>query len=289
MSLLLGVDAGNHSGKVMGMYGTDTYLTTICEWFPQDIKEKFGEDDMEFEIGGRRGFAGTIARYEDEFGEGAMYGDTKAHEDTKIRVLLAIYRYIEKYCPGTEKVSIVTGQPIVSHNDGEKSQIVEMLKGEHSFEVNGRRQKLEIVNVIVGIEGSSSFWGLDTSSQRGKIRIIDVGSGTINCATIVNGKHISRSSGTFNYGTETMSNIGDVEVLSRGVLRSTTQLNWGRDDIIYVCGGVAEDIIPFIKARYPKARVLRPEVKINEGELRELEPKFANSVGYYELAKELLG
>lgn len=59
--LILGVDAGNHSAKTVGLFGTDIYKTNICDWFDRKVEETFGKDDMEFEIGGRKGFAGTIA------------------------------------------------------------------------------------------------------------------------------------------------------------------------------------------------------------------------------------
>lgn len=50
-----------------------------------------------------------------------MYGDSKAHEDTKIRVLLAINRYLDRYCPHFENIAIVTGQPIKRHKQTEKN------------------------------------------------------------------------------------------------------------------------------------------------------------------------
>ena len=87
---MLGVDAGNHKGKVVGPFGVDSFKTNICDWFERNVEEKFGVDDMEFEIGNRKGFAGSIAEHEDDYGNGTRYGDSKAHEDTKIRVLLAI-------------------------------------------------------------------------------------------------------------------------------------------------------------------------------------------------------
>src|SRR5690625_3212821 len=123
--------------KTAGSYGVDNYRTAICDWFRRDFVESFGEDDMEFEIGERKGYAGSIAEHEDVFGGGGMYGDTKAHEDTKIRILLAAYRYREKYCPGFENIKLITGQPIASHNDIEKRKLQEMLQGEHEFIVNG--------------------------------------------------------------------------------------------------------------------------------------------------------
>src|SRR5690554_4638402 len=148
--LILGVDAGNHRAKVAGPFGVDSYRTAICDWFERDIVEDFGAgDDMEFTVNKRKGFAGTLASYEDQYGGGAMYGESKAHEDTLIRVLLAIYRYTSKYCPGANRISIVTGQPIISHNAEEKERLASMLRGKHDFIVNGEKQSVTIEEVGV--------------------------------------------------------------------------------------------------------------------------------------------
>ncbi|WP_081791213.1 hypothetical protein [Lysinibacillus fusiformis] len=104
------------------------------------------------------GFAGTIAQFEDEFGDCTRYGDSKAHEDPKIRVLLAIHRYLNKYCPHIEQVSLVTGQPNIRHKQAEKGAIIKMLKGHQEIKVNGKIRKVLIDQVAVVPEGSGAFW-----------------------------------------------------------------------------------------------------------------------------------
>ena len=115
MTLLLGIDAGNYRAKVVGKYGTDSFRTAIADYRERNVVETFGNDDMVFEIENRKGFAGTLAVYENEYGTASLYGDSKAHEDTKIRVLLALYRYMRKYKLTDDNVKIIVGQPIVSH------------------------------------------------------------------------------------------------------------------------------------------------------------------------------
>lgn len=285
MRLLLGLDAGNHSAKVVGPYGTDTFKTNICDWFERDVVEVFGDDDMEFEINGRKGYAGTIAQYEDEFGNGAMYGDSKAHEDTKIRVLLAIHRYLEKYRLQIYKISIVTGQPISKHNQAEKDLIRNMLEGEHLVTVNGKRRLFEISDVGVSGEGSGAYW---CEPKKGVVRILDIGSGTVNAATIVDNKFINNQSATFNFGVETIKNKYDYATIARGIIRNLTRLKWGKHDTVQICGGISEGIAPFIAEHYPNAEVIRPIIR-NGNEVKLLHPVYANSVGFYELAKGAFG
>lgn len=283
--LILGIDAGNHMAKVAGPYGTDSYRTAICDWFERDIVEIHGTDDMEFDIDGRKGFAGSIAVYEDEFGGGSMFGDTKAHEDTKIRVLLAIYRYGKKYGIDITDVSLVTGQPIVSHKEADKKRIQDMLTGHHRFTVNGDSVTFNIVEVGVGAEGSGAFW---SDVQAGALRIIDIGSGTVNAATIKNKKYINNASDTFNFGMETVNNKEDLAGVARGVIRNTTILKWDRTDKVKVCGGIAKDILPFIEQHYGNAELLQPTLQ--EGSrIVVADPVFANAIGFYKLARNTFG
>jgi plasmid segregation protein ParM len=279
--LILGIDAGNYQAKVAGSYGTDSFRTAICDWFERDVVESFGEDDMEFEVGNRKGFAGTIAVYEDVYGGEAMYGDSKAHDDTKVRVLLAIYRYIKKYDIDTTQISIVVGQPIKKHVREDKKQIQQMLKGTHSFIVNGEHTIISIINVGVAPEGSGSFW---SNPADGTIRIIDVGSGTVNAATVIFNRHVNTASDTFNFGIETIDNKDDLSAIARGIIRGTTRLKWNRSDKVLVCGGIANRIIPFIAEHYHLAQVSSPILKGN-GKVTIAKPTFANAIGFYEIAK----
>ncbi|WP_438310742.1 ParM/StbA family protein [Sporosarcina sp. FA9] len=277
--LLLGVDAGNFMAKTAGPYGVDSYRTAICDWFQRDFVESFGSDDMEFEVDGKKGYAGSIAEHEDVFGGTGMYGDTKAHADTKIRVLLALYRYINRYCPGLDTVSIVTGQPITSHNETEKRKLIDMLQGGHEFSVNNKKQYVYIEEIGIAAEGSGAFW---SNPQMGKVRIIDVGSGTVNVATIIDKKIINNASETFNFGMETVNR--GLDSVATGIIRATTKLRWERNDIVLVCGGVAKDILPYIQTHYPNAQIIQPLLhKINGIEI--VGPVFANAIGNYELSK----
>lgn len=280
--LLIGVDAGNYRAKIAGPYGVDSFRTAVCDWFERDIVEQHGDDDMEFEVDGRRGFAGTIAAQEDIFGVGGMYGESKAHEDTKIRVLLGLYRYLAKYAPNERYVSIVTGQPIKTHKPAEKAIIVDMLRGEHAFIVNGERQLVTIEEVGVAAEGSAAYW---SSPGDGTIRIIDIGSGTINCATIVDKRHINTASATFNFGMETSGASASLPEISRAIVKATTQLKWSRDDVVYICGDAARALLPSLVAHYAQASVMSPILQTANGGVEILEPVYANSVGCYELAR----
>ena len=284
-NVILGVDAGAYMGKVVGPYGTDKFRTNICDYFERDVEETFGNDDMEFEINGRKGFAGTIALYEDEFGTGSMYGDSKAHADTQIRVLLAIYRYLERYCPEVSRVSVVVGQPIKTHKESEKERIKNMLIGVHSPKVNGKTRSFQIDQVGVAAEGSAAFWSKPTDDD---IFIIDCGSGTINAAAIRENKHINNFSDTFNFGTETINKKGDYEGIAQGIIRRTTELKWAKSSKVLICGGSAEELFKYLVKHFSNAEILKPIYKSSNG-VKLLSPIYANANGFYQIAKGVFG
>lgn len=280
---ILSVDGGNNGGKTVGWFGYDYFKTDICDWFERNIDEKFSDDDMEFEIDGRRGYAGPIASYENEFGASSMFGDSKAHDDAKIRILICVSRYLEKYCPEVSDVSIVTGQPIGGHRKEEKEKIKEMLTGKHEFMLNGIDRKINIKQVEVGAEGSSAYWSNDLPKDA---YIIDVGSGTVNAACIRDKAHINRMSQTFNFGTETVSASDDYSAMARGIALNLSKLKWERKKPIHVCGGVAKELIVPFQKHYENAQILTPKYK-QKAKISQLHPVFANAVGMFELAKRV--
>src|SRR5690606_1857500 len=140
--------------------------------------------DMVFEHEGRKGFAGTLAVYESEFG-GSIMGDTKAHEDTRLRVLLAIHRYCTTYKCSDNTFHIILGQPIISHKPKDKNHLKWLVCGEHTITVNGVEKTFTISRCEIAAEGASSYW---SNSQMGLVRIVDLGSGTCNFATLLDGR-----------------------------------------------------------------------------------------------------
>ena len=265
--LILGIDAGNYEGKTAGLYGVDAWYTNIGVSKERKVLETFGDDDMEFVVNGRKGIAGSIAKYESRFGTKGMYGASKAHWYTEVRVLLSIYRYAKKYEVSANNVSIVVGQPYVGHTDALKSALKTMLQRSHAITVNGDNMTVNIEEVGVAPEGVGAFWG--SGQQHATCKVVDVGSGTVNAISFEDYRVTNYNSDTLKYGTEV---ITDMDELAIGIIQDTTALGWTADDRVLVCGGSTSEILPYIKAHYGKAEAL------------SVQPKYANAVGFYTLA-----
>jgi plasmid segregation protein ParM len=271
--MILGIDSGNYMVKVCGDRGALSFISTIGEAREINLKQKHGEDDMCFEYEGKKGFAGTLALYESEFC-GSIMGGTKNHTDNKTRVLLGIHRYLTKFNLIDNQIQIVVGQPISMHNEDEKSQIRDMLTGKYTISVNGIEKTFWITSVIVAAEGGSAYWSGE--QKEGLIRLIDVGSGTVNCCTILDSRFIDRESETLNFGVNT-TKTKDISALSRGIATHTLK-KWNREDEIYVVGGIAEEIATPLQQYFNNVQILYP--LLNN---LYIKPVYANAVAFFKI------
>jgi plasmid segregation protein ParM len=266
----LGIDAGNYRVKICGERGLMDFISAIGEARQINLQQIHGQDDMVFEYQGDTGFAGSLALYESEFG-GSLMGDTKAHNDTKLRVLIGIHRYVTLYGIEENTFDIVIGQPISKHNHEEKSRIKEMLKGWHTIIVNGVEKSFHIRNVECAAEGVSSFW---SNPQSGLVRILDIGSGTVNYSTVLEGRFIDKDSGTLPFGVNT-NKSDNLQALSRGIATHVLK-RWNPSDKTFVVGGIAEQILPHLKGYFSNVEVLYPIYN-----QQYVNPIFANSIAFY--------
>lgn len=270
--MITAIDAGNHETKYCSQYGVGKFPSELGEYRERRLEQKFGEHDMVFEYQGKKGFAGTLAKYESEF-TGSIMGDTKAHEDAKIRILLALHML------GDTDYSIVIGQPISRHAQEEKLAIKVMLLGKHTITVNGVTRTFTISRAEVAAEGGAAFW---SNPRQGLVRVIDIGSGTVNGATLHDGRYIDKDSFTMLFGMDTNLS-SDRDALVRGIATQALK-KWRAKDTVLVAGGAAEMLLPAVRTYFPNAEALSPAFK---GKL--LHPVYANAVGFYQIARSVYG
>lgn len=209
-----------------------------------------GEFDFEWEFEGLTGFAGSLALRESEYVE-SRKDDSKAHFDAKLRTLIALHQYGS----GNDH-QILVGQPIETHTEAEKQSIKKMYIGTHDLTVNGRRKIIHIKNCEVGPEGAAS--GLLIAPAAGTIRIIDIGSGSVNFATITDRQFINKSSFTLPEGMESKSKL-NARSFGRQIAARAIARKWDKSEVIYITGGGAEEVLPHIQALFPLAVLLDPD------------------------------
>lgn len=273
----LGIDTGNFNVKVCSDSGLLHFNSSLGESRQINLQQVHGEDDMVFEYEGETGFAGSLAYYESEF-SGSIMSTTKAHRDTRIRALLAIHRYTTIYNIPDNQFDIVLGQPICMHNINEKEKIKKMLKGEHTIKVNGIEKTFSINRIEIAAECASSYWG--SKQPEGLVRIIDIGSGTVNFATILDKRFIDKDSDTLPFGVNT-NKTNSLPSLSRGIAVHLLK-KWNANDQVYIVGGIAETIQPHLKEYFPNIEILHPI--FNQ---QYVSPIFANAIAFHMIAVNL--
>ncbi len=264
--MILGIDAGNHSTKVCGPSGVLKFPSDLGEYRERRLMQVHGPDDMVYLHQGKRGFAGTLARAESEFG-GSMQGITKAHGDMLIRVLLAIHRY-----GGDDRFRIVVGQPIEAHTEVEKLKIISMLTGRHTIGINGLEKTFTIEAAKVAAEGGAAFWA---NPIDGLVHQLDIGGGTVNWATLDNRRYIDKDSFTLLFGGSNNKTY-DLEAMARAIAARASKYRANR---VRIVGGLAEDIVQYVQAHFPQATVQYPVLQ------QKLPPVYANAVGFYQIAR----
>jgi plasmid segregation protein ParM len=157
-----------------------------------------------------------------------------------------------------------------------------MLQGDHAIVINDERRNILIERVEVAAEGGVAYW---SAPRKGLIRILDFGSGTVNGATLLDGKYVDRDSFTMAFGTETLD-LSNAEAFVRAVFIKAQQKRWKRTDTILIVGWSAESMLQLVQKHYENAEVLRPRDPNREG-LVYISPVFANAVGMYRVAQEV--
>jgi plasmid segregation protein ParM len=269
----LGIDAGNFKVKICGEKGLMNFISAIGESRQINLQQVHGMDDMYFEYQGEKGFAGSLALYESEFG-GSIMGDTKAHTDTKLRVLIGIHRYVSLYQIEDKEFDIVIGQPISKHTPEEKTRMKDMLKGWHTIIVNGIEKSFNIRNIEVAAEGVSAYW---SNAKNGLVRILDIGSGTVNYSTVLDGRYIDKDSGTLTFGVNT-NKTNNLQALTRGIITHVLK-KWNSSDKTVIVGGIAEQILPNLNGYFSNVEVLYPIYN-----QQYVNPIFANAIAFYIVA-----
>lgn len=275
--MIIGGDGGNKNIKLFGPKGEMMFGSALGEYRERNLQQVFSEDDIVYEFKGKKGFAGTLAENESQFNSSVM-GDTKVHEEFLIRVLLGLH----KYTNSETDFKVIVGQPISKHTASEKTKMKKLLEGVHEIKVNDRTKNINIKQIEVAAEGGSAFW---SSPRQGKIRIMDFGSGTVNCATLIDGKYIDKESFTIAQGLNTLL-TNDYTGLIRHVCNEAMKRGWNIDDTILLCGGGAEIVLIHVRAFFQNVSILRPQIQkktASSSSAVSLSPVFANAVAFYNI------
>jgi len=211
-------------------------------------------------------FVGTLA-VESEDRRRLMVRE-KVHRDTKIFVLTLISRLLAAQ---HARITLTLGVPINQANKDVKQALEELLLGSYALTLNGVQKRFTIDRLQLVHEGAAASRILFPNAP-GTQRLIDIGSRTVNFATIVNGRYRDLESDTLDYGAET---IESGPALANRIIGDLSRY-WGtfQDDTYALGGGILKDgVSATLKEALPKLHI--PE-----------DPRFLNVRAFFEIGEK---
>lgn len=247
--MIAAIDPGNCNTKFAGMQQRPFIFPSAIgvNDLQRNLKRETGPHDFEWQYEGVSGFAGTLALEESEYSE-SRKDDSKAHFDAKLRTLIALHRF-----GGGNEFDIVVGQPIETHTEAEKTDIKRMYIGRHDLTINGQRKLITINRCEVSPEGAAA--GLLVAPNTGMIRVIDIGSGSVNYATIINRKFNNRGSWTFSEGMESKRDLQPAS-FARQIASKAITRKWTATDKVYLVGGGAGVLLSHLQEYFQHAQLI---------------------------------
>jgi len=204
---LIVVDEGRWSVKAVSKDDRKGFLSLVGEVQDQYLS---AGGDYEVTIDGKKHYVGQKAK-DESFCVTGMATESKLHPESKILILTAVGLLAKP----DEPVNLVTGLPVSQHTPIIKQKFAELLEGWHQIEINGEKKSILINEVGIVPEAGGAYWHtvLDDEGEIGNsfisnqnVRVIDIGSRTINYCTLKMTEYINRDSGTLPYGTMELVN-----------------------------------------------------------------------------------
>lgn len=304
-SLILGVDAGLSSVKVVGPKGEVSFESqSVLE--PSGMK-KFGKrfdiDDrkrFELTVDGEKYLLGEHAKFIQQFNKFGYAGHdgtgSKNDEAAFVRAIGGICRYLDMYGDFEDEnidIYLSYGSPILSAVDEE-----EVIQIENYFKNDGEpvevtyndiNLNLTIKDIIVLPEGAAAFFAEEFNMRN--VYILDAGSQTINLAALQDGVPIPTATDTLTNGVEAFKEMyqhNAPKMLAKTAKAKMAEMRWPKGSTIHVCGGYSDQIAEAFNAirQNPYTmEIMQPELPMAR-KSKPLQPIYANAAGLYFIAKE---
>ena len=267
---IISADMGRSESKFYSNNQKIKFKSVIGEWHQRNLNT---EGNYDININGLNYFIGELALRESYLPR-EMTTESKIHEET----LLLFLTGISLLARDNESIAITTGLPINQFNPLIRDEIVSLLKGRHIVSFPGLRVKQLSINQITICPESGGTYFYEAKKnpklKHGKVRVINIGSRTINYCTIKDGNYINKDSGTLLYGSIQLNNSkANLQEFSRKIYAdlSSKWIDYNEDeDIILISGGGILLLDNYLKQYFKKAIVSD-------------DPIYSDVLGFYEI------
>ncbi len=275
----VGIDVGRDRVKAVTAGRAMSFKSKVGEWRERRLTS---DGDYEVDVDGQKFFVADLA--EESYFRREMVTESKVHQETQILFLTGLALVAT---PG-ERTMITTGLPVTQHTPDGKEALTGLLQGLHTMSVNGQRGTFVIERLGIVPEAGGAYWdavlGPDgrpnntwLASQR--VRVVDIGSRTVNYCTVDQRRYLDRDSGTLPYGVLELYNaeteLGDIacEQFARRIVADINK-RWleyqPRRDAVLLTGGGALLLEKWLRPHFPLMQMAD-------------KPVFGNARGYWKM------
>ena len=198
---IISADMGRSESKFYSNNQKLKFKSVVGEWHQRNLNN---DGDYDVNIDGTNYFISDLALRESYLPR-EMTTESKIHEETLLLFLTGIANLARN-----NDLFISTGLPINMFNPKVRDDIVTLLRGKHEVTFAGFKPKQFYINEITVCPESGGTYFYESKKRpelkHGKVRVINVGSRTINFCCVEDGVFVNKSSGTLLYGSIQLRN-----------------------------------------------------------------------------------
>lgn len=268
--MIIGIDIGRNKTKAYSKDMKISFPSRVGEW---RVRKLTSGGDYEFEYENKKYFIGDLA--EESYCAREMATESKIHNETKLLFLTALA------AANRTEYNVIIGLPVIQHVQSTKEQLTSLLSGRYAVKLNDQFRTFFVGNISIAPESAGAYWSevlnfhgqvINKDLTNGLVRIVDIGSRTINYCSIRNRRYIDKDSGTLNYGIIELENAGPEykEQFARRIVADLSK-KWLKDEgYKIVSGGGALLLHEYLIEHWPDC-ILADD------------PVFANAKGFYKM------
>lgn len=249
---IISADMGRSESKFYSNNQKLKFRSVVGEWHKRNLSSG-GDYDVQIDVGNgnENYFIGDLSLKESYLPR-FMETESKIHEETRLLFAVGIAQLVQE-----PDIVISTGLPVKAFNVSGRDEIVDLLKGKYTVTFQGCNPKHFFVNQITVLaEGSGTYFyeiRKRPELKKGKVRVINFGSKTINFISICDGNFLDRNSGTLDFGMNLNNSKSDYKQFSRKVIGDLSA-KWNdydeNSDTILMSGGGIIELEKYMKQHF---------------------------------------
>jgi len=264
---VIAIDVGRSGVKVVSDDKEKYFPSKVGGARDMDIGEN---GDYVVTVNGQDFFVGDMSM--ESYTQREMATKTKMHDESKILFATGIATVVND-----PVVYVTTGLPIDLHGQ-QKVAMADFLQGQYHVSLNGKEKSFLVKEVGIVPEGAGIYWRLQNFNKKNNnIRIINLGSRTINALTVKNGRFWDKESACLDWGMFEMDVAGDTLGVKEQFARkikgdiSKTWLTYQADsDIVVIGGGGALRLGEQLKGQFLVTHITENPVMDDVGGMYEM-------------------